>query len=333
MSKIGIIADAHLFGRWSQPQLYKKAIQDLQNKHKVDIIVDCGDLTDNSIINSVQSSILYDIFSNVKIPMHIVRGNHDSLSGTSLASVLRINSNIIVHDSIEVSDGMLFIPYTNSKTELKEGLSNLSLSESVKLAFSHLTMTENPYAMLTFNNNEASKLIHKYAEIVFNGHIHNNSECKTVYGTIFNVGSFSNQSFGDEDVPHYSIFSDGRLEQYVVDGSIMHKTVTINNIEDVDTLISLPNHNELMFNWRIKLPADFDFEVRNQIRSKLYDYRYTNNVQFDYAVQKKKAAESLKLEKESKTSKLPLLDQLFLSFEQTGQILNPEIKQELKEFK
>lgn len=333
MSKIGIISDAHLFHRCSQPQLYKRTIQNLQHLG-VDFIVDCGDLTDNNILNSVQSAELYDVFSIVSVPMHIVMGNHDSLGGASLASVLNINKNITVHTTVDVVDNLLFIPYINSKKELRKQLDNLGLSESVDFAFSHLMMLDNKYAMLPFS--EAPKLLHKYANVVFNGHIHDYSECKTLYGTIYNVGSFSNLTFGEKDTPHYHIYDTdtGLLERYTAFGGIMHRTVTITDEEDIKHLEDLIENENFKFDWRIKLPANFDFNKRNEIREILYDLNNTNSVQFDYLVsqnQKQKLA-SVSMTKSGSGSKVPLIDKLFESYEQnTGNELSDDIKQQLKD--
>lgn len=335
MSKIGIISDAHLFHRWSQPQLYKSTIQKLQDVIGVDCIVDCGDLTDSNVLNSVQSDILYDVFSAVNVPMHIVMGNHDSLGGTSLASVLRINKNITVHTNTEVDNGMLFIPYVNTKRELKEQLDALGLIEPVNLAFSHLMMLDNKYAMLPFGNNAASNLLHKYAGTIFNGHIHDYSEYHTLFGTIYNVGSFSNLTFGEKDTPHYHVYDTetGHLERYTVFGGIMHRTVNITDDCDVDALKNQTNNENFKFNWRVKLPANFDFNKRNEIREILYGFENTNNVQFDYLVSssKQRQVNSVNIGKGATNKKTPLIDQLFESYEQnTGNELSDEMKQQLK---
>lgn len=332
MSKIGILSDAHLFHRWSQPQLYKKTIQELQDVG-VDFIVDCGDLTDSNILNSVQSEILYDVFSIVKVPMHIVMGNHDSLGGTSLASILKMNANITVHTDIEVVDDMLFIPYTNSKRELKSNLDSLDLLEPVSLAFSHLMMLDNKYAMIPFNS---SKFLHKYADTIFNGHIHDYSECKTIFGTIYNVGSFSNLTFGEKDTPHYHIYDTEtkELKRYQVNGGIVHKTIIIENVDDINKLESqLDSEHAFKYNWRIKLPADFDFKNRSVIREILYKFSCTNNVQFDYLTslsQLKQKTEANIIIQKSK-NKQSLLEQLFSSYENYSNVkLDDNVKKQLK---
>ena len=103
--KIGILTDAHLFHRNSQSQLYKKVIINLHNC--VDMIIDCGDLLDKSVLNAIQSSELQNIFKDISIPFYIVRGNHESLGGVSLTTLLSINSNIHVCNSVEIHKDML----------------------------------------------------------------------------------------------------------------------------------------------------------------------------------------------------------------------------------
>lgn len=331
MSKIGIISDAHLFHRWSQPQLYKKTIQKLQDMD-VDFIVDCGDLTDSNILNSVQSDILYDVFNIVKVPMHIVMGNHDSLGGTSLASILKMNKSITVHTDIEVVGNMLFIPYTNNKRDLRGSLESLNLSEPVNLAFSHLMMLDNKYAMIPFDN---SKFLHKYADTIFNGHIHDYSEYKTLFGTIYNVGSFSNLTFGEKDTPHYHTYNTETKEfkRYQVDGGIVHQTVVIENTSDIDGLESqLDSVHSFKYNWRVKLPADFNFKNRNVIRELLYNFDCTNSIQFD-CLTSSQLKQRIEINSTQKIKdKQSLLEQLFSSYENyTNVKLSDDIKKQLKE--
>lgn len=354
--KIGLITDAHLFHKYTQPQLYRRILQKLQSMEDIEMIVDCGDLTDNYILNSEQAKQLHDIFSSVKKPMHIVMGNHDSHGGQSLASVLELNPNIVVHNTIgqcirrskvDIEDtvNMLFVPYYNTKSELEHQLTEQNMFRRADVAFSHLMISEIPYSMLTFK--DAPSFLHKYADVWLNGHIHKSSKNSTLYGDIYNLGSFSSVSFGDVDVPSYSIYNTKtkELRSYPVQDSLVHKTLVPDCDQTNDEILKEIKKEmsvDFLYNLRLKIPADFDFKRRNAIKTALYEQKRVNYVQFDSISQQKKPQEQEYGEGEEQAVasqkirrhliKEPLIDKLFKSYESsTGQALKDSIKKELKE--
>ena len=331
--RIGVVSDAHLFHKNADAHLYKQVLQELQNKN-VDYIVDCGDVLDKNTIDSVQSSILYDIFSSITTPMHIVRGNHESLSGTSLTSILKMNKNIIIHNNIEISDGMLFVPYTNSVSELINKLNTLDLTSSVKFAFSHLNLTSNLYAMIPFQKMQNLFL---FADNWFNGHIHTPEYQSSLYGEIHNVGSVSSLTYGDEHIPCYMIITtdnnnnDVKIKKYNIFGSVIHKTVDISSGEDLFKLGDFYNSNkDYRIAWRVKLPNSFSVTEKENIRTILASFHNTYEIQFSY-LKTTITKQNNTILQQTTNKQLSMIKQLFQNYEKdTGVILNKELKRELE---
>lgn len=332
---IGVLSDAHLFHRNSQYLLYKKVIMDLQDTYNVDLIVDCGDLTDYNVMDASQAEKLRYIFSEVKVPFHIVMGNHDSLEGVSLASLLNMNKNINVHNEVACVNNVLFIPYINSAKQLYEKLKNLNLDKSVKYAFSHLNLTSNFYAMIPF---ERSRNLHMYADTIFNGHIHTPEENDTLYGKIINIGSCSSLTFSDEHTPSFIILDtdNDNFTTYPIKDSIIHRTKCFNDEQPIDCIIkeieaSVKSLFDYKINWRIKLSRNFPIEKKKKIKEYLTSLINTNVIQFDYYNDNKNnESQNSTKEHSNKQSKVPLIEQLFTQYEKdTGILLSEDIKKEI----
>lgn len=328
--RIGILSDAHIGHRKTQISSLKYTIDQLL-KLKVDLIVDCGDITDNNIINATQATELYDIFKDIDIPYHLVRGNHDTLNNTTVASLLGVNKNIIIHNNIDKfeynNNTFLFVPYTDNIKELYKNLDKI-ISKQYNFVFSHLNITNNLYASIPFSE---TKKLHLYGDIWFNGHIHTPEENKTIYGNIYNVGSVSSLTYGDEHVPNYCIFNTETKEliHYTIPNSIIHKTVYDIEKFDFNTFINM--FKDYKINWRIKLPNNFYIEERMRIKDKLQSFNNTNEIQFDYIKADNKINKNI-INKNNK-NKISLLQQLIQQYEKdTKEILLDDIKKELEEY-
>lgn len=327
--KIGIVSDAHLFHKCSQIDIFKNVISELQNK--VDIIVDCGDLLDKNILNSKQAFDLFNVFKDVKIPYHIVKGNHDALEGVSLASLLPMNKNIIVHNNIEFAFydklSLLFVPYTDNIKELFKNLKICVLSPS-DYAFSHLNITNNIYASLPFS--KAQKLF-LYADTWINGHIHTPEKFTSIEGTIYNPGSLSSLTFGDEHIPSYNILDTdtNKLQQFEIPNSIIHKTI----FSDFDFESYAKEHKNMKIDWRVKIPNNFFVEERQNIKEKLQNIQNTNSIQFDYLkINKTNTNRINEMDNSKNKDKKPLILQLIEQYNKdTGESLSEDIIKELTE--
>lgn len=336
MSKIGIVSDLHLGHRKVNIENYTEVLNKLQNIHGVDMIVDCGDIFDTSTINAVNAKEIKDAFKNMNIPIHIIRGNHDTLSEVSVASMLDLSNNITIHNSVDIvyfnNQSFLFVPYVNSKTELDKNLG--FVKEQVNFAFSHLNLTNNFYA--TFSTKIADKYFHKYAEYWFNGHIHTPEIYSSLFGKIYNVGSVSSLTYGDEHKPCYAIFDTVTLEykDFYIDNSIIHKTFSLQNIDDLqsilDDLKQLYSNN--LWNLRIKIPNSFLTEEKDKIKDIINSYLTDKilEIQFDY-LSSNNNIEIKNLSVQQNKSKQPLIYQLFTEYELKGKILDKDIKEEIIE--
>lgn len=313
--KIGILSDAHIGHKNALILSLKYAISNMI-KNDVDIIVDCGDITDKNSINAEQAKALYNVFNNISVPYHIVRGNHDTLNGSTVASLLGVNNNIIVHndvDNLKIGGlNFLFIPYTDNIKGLYEYLDSM-LTDSADYIFSHLNITNNMYSSISFNE---MKTLYKYGNLWFNGHIHTPEENHDLWGDFYNVGSLSSLTYGDEHIPCYYILdtdNQNDITKYNILSCIIHKTADV----DFDFDSFAKQHEHYNINWRIKLPnSSFYVEERKKLKDKLQSLSNTNQIQFDYIksekIENKKKLNSVK---ENTNKQLSLMQQLFTQFE------------------
>ena len=331
--KFGIITDAHLFHRYAiKPEKYKEIIQDLNNNSEIEFIVDCGDLTDKSILTAPQVEILTHIFDYVTKPVYIVAGNHDSLEGTTVATALELNPNVKIIKEPTVINDLLFIPYINTTKELYSKLNGLVSDNHIpKYAFSHINVTSNIYSMIPFR--DVDKLF-KYAKYWYNGHIHTEEEHLTAFGRFINIGACSSLTFGDNHIPCYTIVNVDsnetvNVENHGIDGSIIHKIFSTENLNKVYDEINYATRFYKM-RCRFKLPNNENsLEMRKQICQRFEDNSNVLSLNFDYIkTEVKKQKQEIKIDKEK--LKLNLYEQLFQRFEEDTQLsISKEIKEEL----
>lgn len=325
--KIGIISDAHLFHKYAiTPAMYKSVLID--GFADVDIIVDCGDLTDKANLTADQLDEMSKVFDDVKKPMYIVAGNHDSLNNTTVASILGLNDNIhIIKNEPQLIDNMLFVPYTDNMRALYKKLDKL-VDEQVDVMFSHLNITGNLYASLSFK--DIDKIL-KYSRHIFNGHIHTPEAKIDVFGAFCNVGSSSSLTFNDEHYPCFCIYNTEtrEIETFTIK-NIIHRTYDITKQNISDILNGITNLTKTYkIRCRINIPNNVEsVEIRKQLREKLELNDNVVSIVFNYT-KDKEAAKKIRIS-ESKVDKTPLMEQLFNYFEiDCGVKLDDEIKKEL----
>lgn len=329
--KIGIISDAHMFHRWGiTTEMYCDIIT---NKFaNCDIIVDCGDITDRSNLTAPQIDALSKLYKDIDKPVYLVAGNHDSLSNTTVASVFESKKNVLVIREPTIYDTMLFVPYTDDiKTMFKQ--LNEIVKEPVKYAFSHLNITSNIYASIPFSD---TKKLHKYAEIWFNGHIHNDEKNETAFGKVYNVGACSSLTFGDTHTPCYSIYDteEDYLETKGIDNCVLHRSFNISNrFGDIDLCYSEIEYATRYYRMRTKfyLPNNNDsLDIRRKIKEKLEQNPNVISIVFDYIKDSTKEEKKQEETEAKNMQKIPLMQQLFEHFEKDTQIiLSNDIKEEL----
>lgn len=283
--KIGIISDAHLFHKYStSPEMYSDII--INNFKDVDFIVDCGDITDKYTITAPQLNSLFNTFSAINKPFYIVAGNHDSLDKTTVASILKLNNNIKVISEPTQIDDFLFVPYTNNIQSLYKNLNNI-VTRQARIMFSHLTITDNVYADIHYKN--LNKLF-KYANVIVNGHIHQDDYVSTIYGDFYNIGSCSSLTYGDNHIPCYSIYDldKNKNERFNIKNSIIHCSYILKQEQDVDIILNDIQDKVKDYKLCCKISlsnTDKNIENRKRISTKLKNndrivnvtYSYTNN--------------------------------------------------------
>lgn len=331
--KFGIITDAHLFHRYAiKPEKYKEIIQNLNNNPEIKFIVDCGDLTDKSILTAPQVEILTHIFDHIVKPVYIIAGNHDSLEGTTVATALELNPNVKVIKEPTIINDLLFVPYVNTTKELYSKLNGLVSDNHIpKYAFSHINVTSNIYSMIPFR--DVDKLF-KYAKYWYNGHIHTEEEHLTAFGRFMNIGACSSLTFGDNHIPCYTIVNVNdnetvNVENYGIDESIIHKIFSTENLDKVYDEINYATRF-YKIRCRFKLPNnESSLEIRKQICQRFEDNSNILSLNFDYIkTEIKKQKQEIKVDKEK--LKLSLYEQLFQRFEEDTQLsISKEIKKEL----
>ena len=329
--KIGIISDAHLFHRWG---ITTESYHDIiLNKFKnCDIIVDCGDITDKSNLTAPQIDALSKLYEDIYKPVYLVAGNHDSLSNTTVASVFESKRNILVIREPAIYNTMLFVPYTDDIKTMFKQLDEV-VKEPVKYAFSHLNITSNFYASIPFSD---TKKLHKYAEVWFNGHIHNDEKNETVFGKVYNVGACSSLTFGDTHTPCYSIYDteEDYLETKPIDNCVLHRTFNFsNNSGNFDLFYDEIEYATRFYRMRCKcyLPnCDDSLNIKREIKERLEQNPNIISIVFDYIKDNNKK-EIKKQEVEAKCEqKIPLMQKLFEHFEKDTQItLCDDIKEGL----
>lgn len=323
--RILIISDAHLFHKYAITckKYHNILLKELNN---IDIIVDCGDLTDKSTLTAPQLDELSNIFVGIDKPIYLVAGNHDSLNNTTTVSVFNNFKNItIIKSKPAIINNILFIPYTDNIKQLYKDLDEI-IKEPIKIAFSHLTITDSIYATIPFNS---SKDINKYAINLFNGHIHTPQEHCSIYGNIFNIGACSSLTFGDEHLPCYIIYDTDtdKFERFSIEETFIHKTYELSSTDIVQE-IQNTNQNYLKI-LRFKLPNESNsIQIAKDIRNKLCDIKNVLEISFDYV--KTKQQMNKKDIKNININKKTLVEQLIENFQKDNNIiLDNDIKKEL----
>lgn len=336
--KIGLISDFHFGHKKVNIQTLQRILSHLISIEHVSIIVDCGDILDTDVLNSVQAEQLRQTFKNMSVPYHIVRGNHDSLGDVSLATILSLNDNIFVHNDICVTETnncrLLFVPYYNSIKQLYKDLQN-NVSDFCDFAFSHLNITNNFYATIPLDSkNKNLTQLFKYSENWFNGHIHTPETYESIEGNIYNIGSISSLTFGDSHFPCYYILDTEtkNLSEYPVVDANYHKTLDLSQysteaeIEDsflslCDNIINLCKDTNVMLFWRVYLPTFVSLEFKQNLKSKLLTICNCGDVIFSFkqsnSNKKEKIEESIN--NKNSSSRENIVQQFINSYEKNTQ--------------
>lgn len=325
---ICIISDAHLFHpKAITPKEYNELLVNIQSC--VDIFVDCGDLTDKSNLTAAQIDELSQVYKNIIKPVYVVSGNHDTLSGTTVASLFRLQKNIKVITEPSIIDDMLFIPYTDNIKDLCYKLYH-KIEKPVQFAFSHLNVTNNVYATLPIKE---VNVLYKFADTYFNGHVHTPEKSESIYGNFYNVGSCSSLTYGDEHFPCYTLFTTKTKERItkIIENSLVHKTFRTDCpiIDTLELITTSPTYAKHQFCFRFLLPNNnSSLELRREIKDYCNKDERIKEVRFDYIKNNQENQKLKEIQQKTKDNK-PLIMQLFEQYENDCQNLSEELKKEL----
>lgn len=238
MSKIGLYTDAHFSissSILSRVNGYKysarldflvesfKWMYDTFKSRNVDLIINCGDLTNSDILHAEENAALSEALSyNKDIKEFYILGNHeikDKKSNMSSVSILSGYPNITMFNKPGIVDGegctLILVPYMTSKEDYDKFYSMLEEYDkcgpksSNWYLFSHMTYVgENYNNYIEKEGLDKVLLMSRFKNIVgiFNGHLHNVKD----EGSYHQIGSLTGNSFGDD-------YSNGRPGIIILD--------------------------------------------------------------------------------------------------------------------
>lgn len=276
MSKIGIYTDAHFSissSILSRVNGYKysarldflvesfKWMYEIFRKNNVELIINCGDLTNSDLLHAEENSALSEALSfNKDIKEFYILGNHeikDKNSSMSSVSILKGYPNITIYDKPKIVSynncALILVPYItdpNNYDKFYDMLNNYDKNNSKSnkwFLFSHMT-----YVGETYNNYIEKEGLDKillqsrFPKIkgIFNGHLHNVKDEELYH----QIGSLTGNSFGDDysnGCPGVVILDTdtNKIERIVNPYSVMFFKLKSNSISDINKFISNINNN------------------------------------------------------------------------------------------
>lgn len=231
----------------------------------VDCIVDIGDLTDNTYLNSEEITALSHALSLSKgVPEYHVLGNHERKTESSTfhsLSMLNLLPNMQVIDKpskMDINPDIAFLPYSHNPD-----LSTIR-ELSTKVLFSHVTILG---SMLTSvfraTHGLPSDFLDDCFDLVVNGHIHSS---QWVSKKVLNLGVMTGVSFGDSYKLHYpsiAILDTDTMKLNIIENphAVRFKKIQCDTIPGLLTQLNgLPQGNYAL---QVKVPYELRDEARN----------------------------------------------------------------------
>lgn len=264
-----------------------KWMYDLFDKNNVDIIVNCGDMLDSHIVRAEEMTALSEFYNYSKgIPEYTLIGNHDTLDNSrEFYSTSILNNMGFIHVLNEPcvlkipykDESIAFLPYM--KSELINDSLLRELSNKSDILFSHIDIKGShlrpDYIM---DSGVSAELLSMNFKYVFNGHLHTAEKIPTSENYICNIGSFSSNSFSDNNsyIPSVLIFDteSKSIQRFEIPYAILFRKVTIHRISDlVEYINNLDNNYKYIV--RTRVPYNIKDEVRKLIADsdKILSYR------------------------------------------------------------
>lgn len=178
----------------------------LAEKHKCDLIVDCGDFFNSYVVNDSELSALSEVkWSNI-IHKQLL-GNHEIQNRNkdqSSAHIFKLMGfDLIIEPKIEEYDNfeLCYLPYMFEHKSIE----NIFGKKTKKrIIFSHNDIKDVTLGYYTFTEGYDLKNIENNCDLFLNGHIHADSK----YGNMVNLGNLCGQNFGENRVNHNAYILD-----------------------------------------------------------------------------------------------------------------------------
>lgn len=286
--KIGIYSDLHLSRNSSIMPLYQnsgsryttrlqmilgtgKWMYEEFEKQGVDIIVNCGDTVDSSVLKADEISALREFFSYSRgIKEYHIVGNHE-LSDKNFYSTSILNQLdfVTIIDSFKcISVGgctISFIPYVKPDY-WKYNMDIIRKLES-DICFSHIDINGSKLrGTYVVEDGLDPEILAQYFKITINGHLHTAEKIETSRNAVYNIGSVSSNSFVDSNdyIPSICILDTDTFEIQRINNpsSILFRT---HHCNDIAKMVSIINRMNVSYKYilHIKCPYDIKDDIKN----------------------------------------------------------------------
>jgi len=260
----------------------------------VDIIVNCGDTLDSSVLKADEISALHEFYSFSKgtkeyhiVGNHEMKDNDHNFYSSSILKSLKFIEMIDKPTKVKVGDiGLAFLPYDKTENityKLISGLKSDYLFSHIDIKGSAL---RGSYIMDT--GVEPEWLAENF-KITINGHLHTPEIINTSQNEVRNIGSVSSISFVDSNsyIPSICVLDTdtGKIRRYKNPASILFRKIEINSVNDLMSYIrSLDEHKYIL---HITCPQNIRDDLKNILESnenKILTYRIVTNMkEYDYS--------------------------------------------------
>lgn len=286
--KIGIYSDLHISRTSSIMPLYQdsdskyttrlkmmvntaKWMYEVFEKQGVELIVNCGDTVDSSVLKADEISALQEFYSYSRgtAEIHIV-GNHElsdkNFYSTSILNQLKFVTIVDKIKSLSVGGvHIAFIPYVKPDF-WKHNLDVLRGLDS-NICFSHIDINGSKLrGSYVVEDGLDPEILAEYFKITINGHLHTAEKIETSQNAVYNIGSVSSNSFVDSNdyIPSICILDTDTLEIKRINNpcSILFRVYHCN---DIAKMVSIINRMDLSYKYiiHIKCPYDIKDDIKN----------------------------------------------------------------------
>lgn len=248
-----------LSNRLSSIIAIRSEIQDIAKEHKVEMIIDGGDLLNSDVLTSEELEGLTEFLKiNNKISEYHINGNHglveSSMNSASIVDVAEGHYFVNQITNIPVGNKQLtLVPYGF----LDDSVDTIISSRKTVAVITHETFVDKNLQKIIKVSDSMLKL-QRSSKVVFNGHIHNPGDYKGIY----NIGSSSGCNFGDgHDInnpntyPRVLLFDTDTKE---IQSIILKRSNIFFNLDrsNIDKLKDLESTHNIYVNMSIKDNSD-----------------------------------------------------------------------------